>query len=237
MGQVLSLQQLAWLLYGDRQFDAAEEAALRMIDLSGEGKRSLVCSCSRLLGNICRFKGEAEKAIQHFETSIGIASSFNWHDQLFPNNYSLAELFFGEKKFDDAHIHIERAKSHAINDPFGLGRTMELQAGFWFGEHKFEKAKSEALRAADVFEGIGATKHLERCKTFLQKIEEETRTSVVASGQRVSMVSSWKRCRFLRLLTLQRLHSQVRAPNTISRVLKRIFPQTIDPTSGLRHDS
>ena len=182
VGQVLSWRQLAWLLYEDEQLDAAEEAALRAIDLSSEDERSSVCSCSRLLGYICRSKGETEKAIQHFETSIGIASSFNWHDQLFPNNYSLAELFFGEKKFDDAHIHIERAKSHAINDPYRLGRAMELQARFWYEERKFEEATSEALRAADVYEGIGAMKRVEYCRTLLRKIEEEMKT-VVAFGQ------------------------------------------------------
>ena len=182
LGQVLSWRQLAWLLYGDKQFDAAEEAALRVIDLSGEGEQSLVCSCSRLLGNICRSKGETEKAIQHFEASLDIASSFNWHDHLFWNNYNLAELFFGEKGFDGAHIHVERAKPHAVNNPYFLGRAMRLQAGFWYAERKFEEAKSEALRAADVYEGIGATRDAEDCRTLLRSIEEEMKT-IVASGQ------------------------------------------------------
>jgi tetratricopeptide (TPR) repeat protein len=42
-----------------------------------------VCQCHRLLGDIHYSKGETEKAIDHFETALGIASSFNWHDQLF----------------------------------------------------------------------------------------------------------------------------------------------------------
>ena len=180
--QLQSWQQLAWLLYGDKQFDAAEEAALRVIDLSGEGERSLVCSCSHLLGKICHSKGETEKAIQYFKTSLGIASSFDWQDKLFLNNYDLAELFCGENRFDDAHIHVERAKSHTSNDIYYLGRAMELQAGFWYRECKFEEAKSEVLRAADVYERIGATKDLEDCRTLLRYVEEDMKT-VVASGQ------------------------------------------------------
>ena len=34
---------------------------------------------------------------------------------------------------------------------------MGLQAGFWGGQRRFEEAKSEALRALDVFEKLGET--------------------------------------------------------------------------------
>ena len=142
--QGLSLRQLASLLYFDEQFDAAEEAALRPTDLlsdKGEQSQFPICECYRVLGQICHSKGETEKAIKHFETAIGIASTFNWHDHLFWNNYSLAELFFSEDRFDDAHARIERAKSHAVNDSYNLGRAMELQAGFWYEECKFEEAE------------------------------------------------------------------------------------------------
>ena len=173
-GQALSWQELAWLLYGDRQLDAAEEAALRVIDLlSDTSDQFPVCECYDLLGKICRSKGEIEKAINYHETAIGIASSSNWLDLLFWNNYNLAQLFFGEKRFDDAHIHVERAKSHAINDSYYLGRVMELLAGFWYEEGRLEGAKSEALRAVGVYEGIGAAKDLENCKTLLRKIGEK----------------------------------------------------------------
>ena len=142
--QGLSLRQLASLLYFDEQFDAAEEAALRPTDLlsdKGEQSQFPICECYRVLGQICHSKGETEKAIKHFETAIGIASTFNWHDHLFWNNYSLAELFFSEDRFDDARARIERAKSHAVNDSYNLGRAMELQAGFWYEECKFEEAE------------------------------------------------------------------------------------------------
>ena len=148
--QGLSLRQLASLLYFDEQFDAAKEAALRPTDLlSDKGEQSVVsqgkqfpiCEFYRVLGQIYHSKGETEKATKHFETAIGIASTFNWHDHLVWNNYSLAELFFSEDRFDDAHARIERAKSHAVNDSYNWGRAMELQAGFWYEECKFEEAE------------------------------------------------------------------------------------------------
>ena len=175
-GQARSLQELASLLYYDKQFDAAEEAALRAINFSDKDNKFSACECYRVLGDIYHSKGETEKAIKHFETSIGIASSFNWHNVLFWNNYGLAGLFFDQNRFDDAHAHVERAKSHAIGDSYLLGRALELQARFWYRECMFEEAKSEALRAAGVFEGIGATRDVDGCKAILQNIEEETDT-------------------------------------------------------------
>ena len=50
---------------------------------------------------------------------------------------------------------------------------MELQARIWYEERKLEGAKSEALRAVGVYEGIGAAKDLENCKTLLRKIGEK----------------------------------------------------------------
>ena len=172
-GQGQSLQQLAWMLYSTKQFDAAEEAALRVIDLlSDEANKFLVCYCYYLLGGVYRSKGETEKAIEHLETAIRIASNFNWSHHLFWSNFSLAWLLYHEKRFEDAHVHVERAKLHATNDPYRLGFAMELQACLWYSERKFEEAKSEALRAAEVFEGIRATKNVERCKYILRRIEE-----------------------------------------------------------------
>ena len=171
-GQADSWQRLARLLYADEQLDAAEEAAFRAINLLDQGEQFTVCKCHCLLGLIYHSKGETEKAINHLETAGGIASTFNWHSLLFWSNYSLAELFFGENRFDDAHAHVELAKSHAINFPYYLGRAMELQAGFWYKERRFEEAKSGFLHAADVYEGIGATKYVEGCRAILQDIEE-----------------------------------------------------------------
>jgi len=175
LGQAMSLEQVALSLHGDNQLDAAEEAASQAIDLLSDGREQFtVCKCHRVLGKIYHSKGETEKAIRHFETALGIASTFNWHHQLTRNNYELADLFFKEGRFHEAHTSIERAKSQAaIDDPYFLACAMRLQAGFWYGQGKFEEAKSEALRAADIFEKFGVVKDLEECRALLRDIEEK----------------------------------------------------------------
>jgi len=183
VGQARSLQQLAWLLYADGQLDAAEQAAPQAIDLlSDKNNQSLVCDCHRILGLIYRAKGQTEKAIDHFEIALKIASPFNWHHHLFWNYYSLAELSFDEGRFDDAHANIERAKPHTINDPYNLGHAMELQARLWYKQHRFEEAKSEALRAVDVYEKLGAARDLERSRKTLQDIETATKSPFTSGG-------------------------------------------------------
>ena len=176
-GQAMAWQWLARLLYDDKQPDAAEEAALRAIELlSNQGGSLTACECYRTLGNIYRSKGETEKAITHFETALGIASPFSWHFQLFWIHYSLAGLIFGENKFDDAHAHVDHAKQHAyaINDTYSVGRAMELEAGFWFLQGKFGEGKSEALRAIALYEKVGVAKHIEKCRALVQLTEEVT---------------------------------------------------------------
>ena len=178
-GQACSLQYLAWLLYDDNQLGAAEEAASRTIDLlSDEGEQFLVSECHRLLGDIYRSKGEVEKAINHLETALRIASSFNRHGERFWSHHSLAKLFFSKHRFDDAYAQVECAKSHAINSPYLLGRAMELQAELWYKERRFEEAKSEALRAVGVYEEIGAMEDAGDCRCILQDIEEKMKNPV-----------------------------------------------------------
>ena len=173
-GQAQSLEFLARLLCGDEQLDAAEEAASRAVELfPDKGEEFRVCRCHRALGDIHYSKGETEQAICHFETALAIASSSNWDDQQFWILRSLAQLFFTQGRFDDAHAHIERAKSNAKDDPYYLGRAMNLQARFLYQEYRFEEAKSEALHAADVYEKLGATKDLEACRELLRDIKVE----------------------------------------------------------------
>ena len=171
-GQASSWKDLSRLLHRDGQLDAAEEAVLQAINLSDGGDQFPVCASYRTLGNICHSRGEIEKAINHMETAIQIASSYNWHDQLFWCYYALAWVFFSEGRFHDAHHHTECAKSHATDNQFLLGRIMELQANFWLGECRYEAAKSEALGAVIAYEKIGATNDVEDCKAILQKIQE-----------------------------------------------------------------
>jgi len=183
VGQADCLIRLASLLRSDKQLDAAEEAAFRAINLlPEEGEQFRVCESHSVLGDIYWSKGDTEKAIHHFEVAIGIASPFNWHETLFWIHYGLAGLLRGEDRFDDAHAHIEHAKSHTAGSAYYLGRAMEEEAWVWYKQHKLEEARSGALRAADIYEKLGAARDLEYCRDLLRDIEEELNTPV-ASGQ------------------------------------------------------
>ena len=174
-----SSQQLAQLLYEGKQLDAAEEAISRALDLlSDEDNQFRVCECHRILGGIYDSKGKTEKVINHYETGLRIASSFNWHRDLF--HLGLGRLFLREGRFADGHAHVELAKSHAVNCPYDLGRAMALQALIWCSEYRLEDAKSEILHAAGVFEKIGGAKELEACRNFLGIIEREMEEAVTS---------------------------------------------------------
>ena len=171
-GQALSLRRLARLLFKDNQLDNAAEAASQAIDLlSSKGNQYEICQCYRVLGNIWNSKGETETAISHFGAALRIASSFNWQFQQFWALLSLADLFFNQGRLDDAHAHIEHAKSFVINDAYLLGHVMQLQATFWYYQCKLEEAKSEVLYAIGVFEKLGAMGDMEDCRDLLQEIE------------------------------------------------------------------
>ena len=179
--QAECLVGLAYVLCDDKQFDAAEEAAFCAIDLfPEEGKQFQACLGHRALGNIYGSKGNTEKAIHHYEVALEIASSLNVVDELFWVHYALAQLFFGEDRFDDAHTHIENAKSHTIGGTYNLGRAMWQQAEFWYSQGVFEKARSGASHAVDIFEKLGAEQDLERCRVFLRQIDEELNRPVVS---------------------------------------------------------
>jgi tetratricopeptide (TPR) repeat protein len=176
LGQALALLRLAWLLCQDNQLDAAEEATFRSIDLLPVTEKFKVCQGHFVLGDIYHSKGEAEKAINHFETALGIADSFNWHDQRSRIIHSLAALFLDQGRLDDAHAHVERAKSYMANDAYMLGHMVELKARIWFKQGKLEEAKSETLDAVGVFEKLGTATELERCRNLLREIEEEAKS-------------------------------------------------------------
>jgi tetratricopeptide (TPR) repeat protein len=44
-----------------------------------------------LLGDAYQIRGKMEKAIYHFEVALGIATAFDWHDQLFRIHFFLAD--------------------------------------------------------------------------------------------------------------------------------------------------
>ena len=170
--QIQSLDDLAWLFFEDNQLDAAENNASRGIHLATEeGQEHNVCQLHRILGKIFQSKGEKTKAIQHFETAIGIASPFNWDDELFWIHFELAKLFRNEGKFGEASAHAEQAKSLATYDQFKLGRAREMQASVWYRQLRLEEAKSEVLHALETYEKLGAGTDVGTSKELLQNIE------------------------------------------------------------------
>ena len=163
------LTTMAYLFYADQKLDAAEEAALRALNLSsGEGLEWYLCSSHRVLSYIYHSKGETGRAIHHNETVIGIASPFNWKHQLFWTQTSLVQLFRVEGRFEDAQTHVEHAKSHT-DSTYKLTLVRELQASIWFKQGRFEEARSELLLTIDAFEKLAATVDAERCRRILAR--------------------------------------------------------------------
>ena len=174
--QAESLIILAWALCDADRLEAAEKAGLRAIDLlPEEGEELRVCRAHRLLGNTYRFKGETKKAIHHLEIALGIAASFNTVEQPFWINFALAETFSEGRKFDDAQIHAECAKSYVVNNVYLLARATLLQARLWYAQDMLGEAKSEASRALDVFEELGAVSNSEYARWLLQQIDARLR--------------------------------------------------------------
>ena len=170
--QATSLINLALSLCDANQLDAAEEAGLRALDLLPEkGEELWVCVAHRVLGEIHQYKGETEKAIHHFEVALGIAFSLNVANELFWVNFALSEVFCDRGKFEDAQTHLERAESHAADDVYLLAYVMDQRARVWCMQRRFEDARSEALRALDAFEKLGATPNAEVTRTLLQRID------------------------------------------------------------------
>ena len=85
----------------------------------------------------------------------------------------MAVLSSDEGRIDDAHAHVEQAKLHATNDndTYSLARATWLQAELWHGQHRFGEAKSEASRAVEIFEKLGAADDAEGVGKLLQQID------------------------------------------------------------------
>ena len=95
----------------------------------------------------------------------------------------LAVLFSGEGRFDDAHAHIEQAKSHTVNNTYFLARASWLQAFIWYQQNMFEEAKSEALRALNIFEKLGATNDAGDTRELLGEIDRNAMYSDLAISE------------------------------------------------------
>ena len=91
--------------------------------------------------------------------------------ELFWIHNSLAILFINEEKFEDAQTHVDHAKVHAVNEPYCLAYAMHQQARVWYGQHRFEEARSEMLRVLDIFEKLGAAHDAESARQRLRQID------------------------------------------------------------------
>ena len=94
----------------------------------------------------------------------------------------MACLFLNEGRLDEAQAHVEHAKSRTVNSPYYLGHTVGAQAAIWYEQRRLGEAKCEALRAADIYDELGATKDVDECRRLLRDIEEEL-NAPAASGQ------------------------------------------------------
>ena len=81
-------------------------------------------------------------------------------------------LFRDEDRFDDAHNHIDRAKSYAIGNTRYLARLMDMNARIWHQQRRLEDAASEAQGALEIFEELEAIEDVTRCETTLRLIEQ-----------------------------------------------------------------
>ena len=177
---------LTQLLLGDGQLDAAENSAIRMVNLLPEKHPvPLLCKSHSALGDVYDRKGEKEKAVGHFETALRIASRLNWQDELFNIHYTLAKLFLTEDDFANANTHVEQAKSHTVDNTRNLGFAMEFQARIWYRQWRLEDARCEALCALETYEKIGAANDVGGCRRLLQRIEQATERRAI-SGESIS---------------------------------------------------
>ena len=173
LGSTLGQATCYWLLLCDNHLDAAEDTALREVGLlPTKGHEYLLCQSHHLLGNIYYRKGEKEKAVDHFETALTTASPFNWHDELYRVHHAMAALFSDEDEFDDANTHIEAAKLHVGDHVYNLGQVMGMQSVIWHRQSRLEDARSEGLRALEIYEGLRVAKDVEGCRSLLWRIEK-----------------------------------------------------------------
>ena len=182
LGRANCLDYLARLLLDDNQLDAAEDAALRKVELLPEkGQEFQLCQSHRLLGKICHFRGENERAIHHFTMALLIASPLNWRDQLLCIHYELAKLFYKEDKLDGATAHIEQTKSYPAKDAYNLGLGMETQALIWYRQRRLRDARCEAWCAFEIYKRLGVAKDAVRCRELFQAIRQGAESRPISS--------------------------------------------------------
>ncbi|KAF9785562.1 hypothetical protein BJ322DRAFT_1109000 [Thelephora terrestris] len=171
-GRAKCCNYLARFILEDQQLNAAEEAGSHAVNLFlDQGRGFWVYDSRHSPGRAYHLKGERKKAVRHFEAALGSVAPSDWHNQLFWIHRSLAELCAADKEFANAHAQIERAKSHAVDDPYCRGCAMVQRAWIWHQQGRPKEAKTEALLALETFEKLGSTSGLEWCRNFLGEIE------------------------------------------------------------------
>jgi tetratricopeptide (TPR) repeat protein len=167
------LNMIAWLLSRSGQVDDAEKVATRALSLFPEkGQEFLLCQSHRILGEISLSKDKKVEGVRHFKEALRIASPFSWPNHVIWIHHSLALLYSEEGKFDEAQTHVEQAESHAVGNVYLMGRAVLIRAWFSYRQGGFEEARSEALRALDVFQKLGATTGQGICRALLQNIDK-----------------------------------------------------------------
>ena len=168
LGQITGLVELSGYLREANRLDAALETASRALALLPENApKHLTLRCHHMLGEAYHSKGPTEKAIEHFEVALGLASSHDRDEEAFHIYRSLTLAFLREGRLDDANAHLERAKLRAANDPLCLADVMSSQAGVLFDEGRVEEAESEMLRVVDIYQELGNTTGAEIGREFL----------------------------------------------------------------------
>ena len=157
------LTRLAQLLLQDGQLNAAEEAVSRAITLA-ENNPFLLNHCHCCLGGIYRSKGHKEKAIEHLEISLRIASSHDWYNHAFSSHKHLVEMFCEMGRLDDANFHLEQARPHAAHNALQSARWTMLQGLIWAFQGRLEEAVFQYSRAGDALEALGAIQDAESCR-------------------------------------------------------------------------
>lgn len=124
-----------------------------------------------------RLSGDILPGMLGFEEARWIAAEDIYVEHLLdvhPNSESTWDARANFMAQLDLHkSHREHAKSHAVRDPYLSAYLMDQQAWVRNEQHRFEEARSEALRALDVFEKLGAASNAELTREILRRIDAE----------------------------------------------------------------
>ena len=155
--QEYPLQLLAVLLAKEGQFDAAEEVASRIINLSsGEPSQYQLSWYHHALGRICDARGEKETSIFHHEKAVGIATSLNLRDEQISFLRCFVGTLLSYERADDAEVYLERLKSNGSIDPFSMGLAATVQSHILARQDRWREAQSEVSSTVGVYKKIGA---------------------------------------------------------------------------------